>query len=278
MSFTYKGVNISSLVTAGTNSVVPNSFIGFPQFSTSQYSATDRPLDFQYLYSSNIGGGSVVNTSSVQAYYYEYTVNNWNNGNNPTVVNTPSWTDRIHVIAIGAGGGFGGTGGCGFGGFPIQRHPGGGGGPGASGEYVAYTENNIDITGYALDIKLGFAGSNGNGGNTRPSGSPGPGGPAGPGSQGGSTQVNAGFNVGASGGGGGVGGSGGNEASSNSPTNANNITQPYANNVPVFNSYPYNNNYNISNPVPAIYNPLNYQISYGGAQQNGIIRIYLLKS
>jgi hypothetical protein len=278
MSFTYNGININELVTSGTSTVLDNSFVNFPSFTTSNYSTTDRPLDFKYYYGSNVStGGSIINQSSIQARYLEYTVNNWNNGNNPTQVNPPDWTNRIHIIAIGGGGGFGGTGGCGYGGFPIKRHPGGGGGPGAPGEYVAYTEDGNDPTAYQIGISLGRAGTNGNGGNTRPGNSPGPGGPAGPGNSGNATTVTTYFTIGASGGGGGDGGSGGNEASSNSPKNTNAVNPAYANNVPIFNTYPSNPN-GYTAPIPANYNPLNYLNTYGGATQNGIVRIYLLKS
>ena len=48
MSFTYKGTNINELVSQGTGTVKSGTFVNFPTFATSNYSTTDRPLDFQY--------------------------------------------------------------------------------------------------------------------------------------------------------------------------------------------------------------------------------------
>lgn len=296
----YKGQNdspayptsIRDILQTGNSNIPSQNFVSFPTFTTTNYTKTDVALPFSFKTSS----GEIANVYKTQAAYRDY-----NTSTGPTSFDTyPVWTDKIHIVAIGGGGGKGGNGGCGLGGFPVSRHSGGGGALGAPGQYVAYTGNNLLVTGN-FNIQIGARGNNGNNGNGAPA--PGSGNSGNDGGQGGSTYINftgavgsntfSSLTIGAVGGGGGAKGNGGNANSPDSPSNNNlTVNNTYPNSINDSNLLlwntgnggtipsPASNNTSSNNAQtpPADYNPANYLNNAGKYQNPGFLRIYFLKS
>jgi len=294
--FFYQGQNdspgyptsIRDILQTGNSAIPTSNFSPFPSYTQTNYTKTDLALPFSFKTNS----GEIANVYKTQAAYRDF------NTSTPPLSfeEYPVWTDRIHVVAIGGGGGKGGNGGCGYG---NSRHPGGDGAPGAPGQYVAYTGNDLNVTG-SFYVVIGGAGTNGSNGKTHPTVPAGSGGDGTDGGQGGSTYISftgavgantfSSLTIGAIGGGGGGKGNGGNANNADAPTN---------NNVAVNNTYP--NSINDSNlllvntgnggPIPsggtssnnalsppADYNPANYLNNAGKYQNPGFLRIYFLKS
>lgn len=269
-NYSYKGTNIRDILSNGTSTI--SQYTNFPTFARSNFTITDKPLDFGF----KLNNQAVIDLSMV-ANYVEYSTT----GTYTAAV--PTWADKIHFILIGGGGGAGGSGGCGYGAGP-RRHSGGAGAPGAPGNYVAYTDNEFNVSGGNISVTVGSAGTTGGNGPNKGTGSFGSGGSGAPGGNGNDSSITYGnISLVVGGGGGGIAGNGGNSASSDAPT--------YTNLTPSSNggNFSLAVNQSISNDssftpwsLPnSSYNPIGYQGSSGttGAfQQSGKVRIYFLKS
>jgi len=284
MTYLYKGQNVSELLTLGGTSYLAGYYDGFPNYISSEYYTTDRPLDIGY----KIQGTPVSNyvppsvnfdLGSMVAKYTDFTTLD---PSSTTIV--PLWANRIRIIAIGAGGGQGGQGGNGTKIGPANTNGGNGGG-GALGNYVAYTGNDINgVAGSTITMNIGKVGNRGSDGPDKPSNQIGSGGDGSPGAPGGSTTVTIGnISFRAGGGGGGVGGGAGNANNNNPPTNQN--LAPVSNSNPetlpvlAITSYAYTDPPQQS--PPNTYNPAGYAVIHGTAANtttgNGLVRIYFLK-
>jgi hypothetical protein len=276
MTYKYKGLDVSELLQDGTdNYISPVYYSGFPNYATSNYGITDRPLDMGFQIkgepvSSYLAPSTNFDAGSMVATHVEYSTA----GSHTAAV--PSWANKVRVIAIGGGGGQGGGGGCGWGGVPLKRHNGGAGSPGAPGNYIAYTSSSFNVSGGNISVTVGAAGNNGGGGNARPSSSPGSGNGGSPGGTGESSNITYGsISINAGGGGGGGGGNGGNANDSNNATNNNLEPANNASNLG-FNAQVSNSNGTFVNP-PRDFNPVGYANNEGKYQTSGYVRIYFLK-
>jgi hypothetical protein len=265
--YTYKGTDITNLISGSTNTSLTN-YEGFPSYDSASTYSTERPLPLNFL-QSGVDISTKMNAEFIDLTTgtdVEYTI--------------PSDYTTLRAILEGGGGGGGGDGGCGYninsGDGPIGRNPGSSGGTGGNGLFL-YVSDVSGISSFQYSVGTGGAGGGdgNNGGDSNNSGQGNDGQQGQTGNESIITFVSSGttYNIVAGGGNGGPSGRGGNTT----PTSSVNPSRA-AINTPTTYAGP------VANVLSMNINPLGYLTNISGAGSKnttgdpGYIRVYLLKN
>jgi hypothetical protein len=179
MSYSFNGINISNLISLGSDPTSVPGYTGFPESTPFLYgSGLDKPYNFSYMYD----GIDVSNYTTA----YNLSFTSAEGATIPTAIGNTGYSFKhIAGYCFGGGGGGGGGGGTGADGPNLSNKSGGKGGKGGAGGYAAILSTPLQGSPSVLVI-VGGGGSGGSGGPGNPGkdindykGTPGKGGDAG---------------------------------------------------------------------------------------------------
>ena len=146
--YTYKGTDITNLISGSTNTSLTN-YQGFPSYDSASTYSTERPLPLNFLQS------GVDISTKMNAEFIDFTTGT------DVEYTIPSDYTTLRAILEGGGGGGGGNGGCGYninsGDGPIGRNSGSSGGAGGNGLFL-YVSDVSGISSFQYSVGTGGAG------------------------------------------------------------------------------------------------------------------------